>query len=123
MSGNRRLILAAVGLVAVVAAFLIAHAGSSNSAPETTGNRLVQVKDGKPVGGVQTLTVKKNGTVDFRVAGAPPKTEIHVHGYDKKYVTDSSGNVAINFKATIDGEFVIELEDTGTQIVSLEVKT
>lgn len=123
MSGNRRLILAAVGVVAVVAAFLIAHSGSSNSAPETTGNKLVQVKNGKPVGGVQKLTVKKNGTVDFRVQGAPPKQEIHVHGYDKEYFTDASGNVSINFKATIDGEFVIELEKTSTQIVSLEVKT
>ena len=122
MSGNRRLILGVVGIVAVVAAFLIAHSGSSSSAPDTTGNKLVQVKDGKPVGGEQTLTVKKNGTVDFRVQGAPAKTEIHVHGHDKKYFTDSTSNAKINFKATIGGESDIELEDTGTQIVSLEVK-
>jgi hypothetical protein len=122
MSGNRRWIVLAAGVVAIVAVYLIAQSGSSNSAPDTTGNKVVQVKNGKPVGGVQTLTVKKNGTVDFRVQGAPPKQEIHVHGYDRKYFTDANGNAKIDFKATIGGEFVIELEDTGTQIVSLEVK-
>ena len=46
MSGNRRLILAAVGVVAVVAAFLIAHSGSSDSAPSTTGTSSWSVKGG-----------------------------------------------------------------------------
>ena len=122
MSGTRRLLIAGVGIVVVVAAFLIARSGSSNSAPETTGNKVIVVQNAKPVGGVQKLTVKKGGQVTFTVK-SDVADEIHVHGYNFHKDVAKGGSVSFNFPATIDGEFVIELESRSEQIASLEVKS
>ena len=122
MSGNRRLLLLGVGVVAIVAAFLIARSGSSNSAPSTTGNKLIVVQNAKPVGGVQKLVVKKGGRVTFRVQ-SDVADEIHVHGYNFHKDVAKGGTVRFDFPATIDGEFVIELESRSRQIASLEVRT
>jgi plastocyanin len=122
MSGTRRLLIAGVGLVVVVAAFLIARSGSSDSAPATTGNKVIVVQNGKPVGGVQKLTVKKGGRVTFTVK-SDVADEIHVHGYNFHKDIAKGGSVSFNFPATIDGEFVIELETRSEQIASLEVKS
>jgi hypothetical protein len=121
MSGNRRLLIGVVGIVAVVAAFLIARSGSSDSAPSTTGNAVIVIKNGKPVGGVKQLKVKKGGTVSFTV-NSDTADEIHVHGYDFHKDVEKGGSVHFDFPATISGEFVIELESRGEQIAALEVK-
>src|SRR6266536_432817 len=109
MSGTRRLLIVGVGIVVVVAAFLIARSGSSDNAPSTTGNKVIVVKNAKPVGGVQKLVVKKGGRVTFTVK-SDTADEIHVHGYDFHKDVAKGGSVSFNFPATIDGEFVIELE-------------
>jgi plastocyanin len=108
--------------VVVVAAFLIARSGSSDSAPETTGNKVIVVQNGKPVGGVQKLTVKKGGRVTFTVK-SDVADEIHVHGYNFHKDVAKGGSVSFDFPATIDGEFVVELESRSEQIASLEVKS
>ena len=122
MSGNRRLLIGVAGIVAVVAAFLIARSGASDSAPSTTGNKVITLTNAKPVGGVQKLTVKKGGRVTFTVK-SDTADEIHVHGYNFHKDVEKGGSVSFDFPATISGEFDIELESRGEQIASLEVKS
>jgi hypothetical protein len=122
MSGSRRLLIAGAGIVVVVVAFLIARGGSNDKAPDTTGNKVIQVKNAKPVGGVQKLVVKKNGRVTFTVK-SDTADEIHVHGYNFMKDVPKDGSVSFDFPAKIDGEFDIELEKRGEQIASLQVKS
>jgi hypothetical protein len=122
MSGGRRLLIAGVGIVVVVVAFVIARGGSNDKAPDTTGNKVIEVKNAKPVGGVQKLVVKKNGQVTFTVK-SDVADEIHVHGYNFMKDVPKDGSVSFDFPAKIDGEFDIELEKRGEQIASLQVKS
>jgi hypothetical protein len=122
MSGSRRLLIVGAGIVVVVVAFLIARGGSSDNAPATTGNKVIEVKNAKPVGGVQKLVVKKNGRVTFTV-NSDTADEIHVHGYNFMKDVEKGGSVSFDFPAKIEGEFDIELEQRGEQIASLQVKS
>jgi hypothetical protein len=69
---------------------------------------------------VRKLRYDKGDTVRFRVR-SPADEEVHIHGYDiKKNV--KAGQVAnVSFKATIDGIFEIEFEDSAKQIAELRV--
>jgi hypothetical protein len=123
MSGNRRLFVAGGGILVVVAAvLLIVLSGGGSSAPDSTGNKVIEVKNAKPVGGVQNLVVKKNGRVTFTVK-SDTADEIHVHGYNFMKDVPKDGSVSFDFPAKIDGEFDIELEKRGEQIASLQVKS
>jgi plastocyanin len=81
---------------------------------------VVNVKNGKPVGGIKKITVNKGDEVRFTV-NSDVSDEIHVHGYDFHKDVKAGGNVSFSFPAKIDGEFVIELESRGEQIASLVV--
>jgi hypothetical protein len=83
---------------------------------------LVVVKDGQPVGGVQKLEFTKGGTIDFLVRSDTPG-EIHFHGYDvHRDVPEGGGTVRFRLPAKFDGRFVVELEETGTEIAEVEVQ-
>jgi FtsP/CotA-like multicopper oxidase with cupredoxin domain len=69
---------------------------------------------------VKAIRVKKGDTVRFRVR-APRDLEVHIHGYDIKKDVKADQTANVSFKATIDGIFEIEFEDTSTQIASLRV--
>jgi hypothetical protein len=58
--------------------------------------------------------------VRFRVR-APKDEEVHIHGYDIKKDVKGGETENISFKATIDGIFEIEFEDSATQIAELRV--
>src|SRR3954447_3350194 len=123
MSGNRRLFIAGGGILVVVAAvLLIVLSGGGGTAPDSTGNKVIEVKNAKPVGGVQKLVVKKNGRVTFTVK-SDTADEIHVHGYNFMKDVEKGGSVSFDFPAKIDGEFDVELEKLGEQIASLQVKS
>lgn len=82
----------------------------------------IEVKGGKPVGGIQDITVKKGDSVDFIVA-SDQGGEIHLHGYDvKKEIPDGGGRVEFRLKAANDGIYEIEVEATATQIGKLTVE-
>ena len=118
MSGNRRLFLVGGGiLVVVLVVVLIVASGGGNSAPASTGNKVIEVKNAKPVGGVQKMEVKKGGRVTFTVK-SDTADEIHVHGYNFMKDVEAGGSVSFDFPAKIDGIFVIELESRGEQIAS-----
>ena len=69
---------------------------------------------------VVKLRFDKGDTVRFRVR-APEDEEVHIHGYDIKKDVKGGETENISFKATIDGIFEIEFEDSGTQIGELRV--
>ncbi len=89
--------------------------------PAVPGAPVVTVRDGKPVGGVQTLKFHKGDTIDFLVR-SDVADEIHFHGYDIGMKVPAGGHVEIRTRASIDGIFVVELEQRGTQIASVVVE-
>jgi hypothetical protein len=86
-------------------------------APEV---QTVRVVNGKPQGGVKTLSFKKGDQVRFKVR-SDTADEIHVHGYDLKKDVAAGGSVQFSFKGDIEGRFEVELENAGVQIANLEV--
>jgi plastocyanin len=136
MSQGRRLALIALVVVIAVAGFVIAKSGSNNKDKSATVTETTKgvtstttdvtpvpivVKNGKPVGGVKKITVSKGDPVRFTVT-SDVADEIHVHGYDFHKDVTKGGSVSFDFPAKIDGVFVIELENRGEQIASLEVQ-
>ena len=124
MAGRTRFgLLAAVVVIAVVA-FVIAQSGGNDNKKTSSGagSKPVQitVKGAKPVGGVKDITVKKGQRVRFTVK-SDVADEIHVHGYNFKKDVPAGGKVSFDFPATIDGIFVIELENHRQQIAQLRV--
>jgi hypothetical protein len=81
----------------------------------------VRVVDAKPQGGVQKLSFNKGDQIRFRVV-SDTADEIHVHGYDLMKDVAKGGSVTFSFKGSIDGRFVVELEDHGEQIAELDVQ-
>jgi hypothetical protein len=96
--------------------------GSSKPAakPAPPPVTIVNVKGGKPVGGIKKFSVNKGGQVRF-VVNSDVSDEIHVHGYDFHKDVKAGGKVSFSFPAKIDGVFVIELESRGEQIAELTV--
>jgi hypothetical protein len=93
---------------------------AGQSKPAAPPVPVVNVKNGKPVGGIKKITVNKGDQVRFTV-NSDVSDEIHVHGYDFHKDVKAGGKVSFSFPAKIDGEFVVELESRGEQIASLVV--
>jgi hypothetical protein len=136
MSRNARIALVVGVVAAAVVAFVIANnSGSDKNTTTSTATvskgggtttaakpavPVIKVRGAKPVGGIKDITVNKGDQVRF-VVDSDVGDEIHVHGYDFHKDVAAGGRVAFNFKATIDGVFVIELESRSEQIASLKV--
>src|SRR3954468_7810447 len=123
MSRTQRFALLRLAVVVVVvAAVIIGTSGGSDndSSSADSGPVTIQVKDEKPVGGIQKIDVKKGDPVQFTI-DSDSAQEIHVHGYDVHKDVAANGKVSFSFPATIDGSFVIELEEPGVQIGALKV--
>ena len=81
----------------------------------------IRIKDGKPVGGITRVTVKKAQSVEL-VVHSDVADEVHVHGYDLHKDVKAGGTARIGFPATIQGVFEAELENRKLQILELTVK-
>jgi hypothetical protein len=81
---------------------------------------VVEIRDGKPVGGVQRLRFRKGGDIVFEVR-SDADHEIHLHGYDIAKDVEAGGSVRYDVPARIDGGFEVEIEDTGAQLLDIEV--
>src|SRR3954470_6870058 len=142
MSPGRRLALIGLVVVIAVAGFVIAKSSNDSSNDKTSStvtstikagtNEVtstttevapvqVVVRNGKPVGGVKKINVNKGDRVRFTV-NSDVADEIHVHGYDLHEDVQKGGTASFSFPAKIDGVFVVELENRGEQIASLEVE-
>jgi hypothetical protein len=121
MGRNQRIGLLVGAVVIVVIAVILIGGGSDDETKTASGPQTVTVVDGKPEGGVKTITYKKGDTVDLTVK-SDTADEIHIHGYDLMKDVEKGGSVHFTFPASIDGKFVVELEDAGEQIASLQVE-
>jgi hypothetical protein len=110
MSGRQRVVLLALAVVVAVGAFVVARSGGGGDDDKTSGAATVEVRDAKPVGGVKDLTWKKGQTIDLTVH-SDTADEVHFHGYDVHKDVEKGGTVRFQLKATIEGRFIVELED------------
>src|SRR3954452_16875568 len=136
MSRNGRIVLIAAALAVALAAFALLKSGNNDNgndktsaSPSATTNapapptaQRITIRNGKAVGGVHKITVTKGDTLRLIVSSPDTKQEIHVHGYDLMRDMAPGQPASFKFKASIEGVFEIELEDTATKIASLQVR-
>ena len=89
--------------------------------PKEPEVRLIRVRGGRPVGGVQTIEANEGETVRFRVQTETPQ-EVHLHGYDLTESTTSDRPAEFRFKADQTGIYELEIHGTHTQIGELKVE-
>ena len=118
LSGRQRAALILAALAVLVVGYLLIRGGGDDS--DGGGVTTVRVVDAKPEGGVKKLDFKKGDQVRFKVV-SDTADEIHVHGYDLMKDVEKGGSVSFSFKGSIDGRFVVELEDHKQQIAELDV--
>ena len=123
MSSRARIGIVAAAVVALVVAFIIVNGsgGGDDNSSSSSANDVVKVVNAKPVGGVQKLKFTKGDTIKFTVE-SDTADEIHFHGYDVHQDVKAGGKVTFSVPATIEGRFVVELEDHKTQIAEVEVE-
>ena len=120
MSRNQRFLL--LGLAVVVLAIAGVAAGSGGkSSTKSSGPATVTVKDAMPAGGVNDITFKKGGTVDLTVV-SDTADEVHFHGYDVHKDVAKGGTVHFKFPATIEGKFIVELENHKQTLANVTVE-
>jgi plastocyanin len=129
-------------VVAVVAVIIIGSGGDDNndstSAAQTTPTastpgsttattppkppiQVITIKNGKAVGGVQTVSVKKGDRARFKVV-SDADHEIHLHGFDIAKDVKAGGSVTYNVKTDAPGIYEFEIEDTKTKIGQVKVE-
>jgi FtsP/CotA-like multicopper oxidase with cupredoxin domain len=86
------------------------------------GATTIQIAGGKPAGGVQAINAKKGDTVRIEVTSTDTTSEVHLHGYDIKRDLKAGGKVTFSFKASAEGIFEMELEETATQIAKITIE-
>jgi plastocyanin len=139
---SRIALIAAAAVVAVVAIVIIGSGGSDSkdsttaaqttSATGTSGSstaptpakpaiQVITIKNGKAVGGVQTVTVTKGDRARFKVA-SDADHEIHLHGFDIAKDVKAGGSVTYNVKTDAPGIYEFEIEDTSTKIGQVKVE-
>jgi hypothetical protein len=115
----------AIPLLLVVGALGLAGCGGGKSTTTTAASGPVtinvEVKGGKPVGGIQRATAHKGDTVEL-VVHSNVADEVHVHGYDLHKDVKAGGTIRIRFTANLTGVFEAELESRKLQIVELTVR-
>ncbi|MBK5111583.1 MAG: hypothetical protein JJE10_09550 [Thermoleophilia bacterium] len=80
----------------------------------------VVFKNGKPVGGVLGIEVKKGEPIRLRVR-SDVADEVHVHGFDISRDVPAGGTVSFYFPADITGIYEAEMEHLGVQVAELQV--
>jgi hypothetical protein len=81
---------------------------------------LVEIKDGKPVGGVQELEFKSGEEARFEVV-ADAEDELHFHGYDLYIDVGPGKPTEVKFDADIEGLFELESHTTGELLAEVSV--
>jgi hypothetical protein len=120
MSRNQRLgMLGLAVVIAVAAVIIIGSSGSGSTA--SAGPATIVVRNAKPVGGVASLTYKKGKTIDLTVK-SDTADEVHFHGYDVHKDVAKNGSVQFRFPATIDGQFIVELENAKQTLANVKVE-
>jgi plastocyanin len=128
-------------VVAVVAIIIIGSGGDDNNDSTTAAQttpastqesstattppkppiQVITIKNGKAVGGVQTVSVKKGDRARFKVV-SDADHEIHLHGFDIAKDVKAGGSVTYNVKTDAPGIYEFEIEDTKTKIGQVKVE-
>jgi hypothetical protein len=119
MSRTQRLVVLGLAAIVVVVAIVVIGTGGSSSTTNA-GPTTVVVQGAKPVGGVKDVTFKKGGTVDLTVK-SDTADEVHFHGYDVHKDVTKGGSVHFRFPASIEGKFVVELENHKQTLANVTV--
>jgi hypothetical protein len=119
MSRAQRLLFLLAAVVVIVVAIIVIKPGGGKT--KSSGPATVVVKDAKPVGGIKELTYNKGDTVDLTVR-SDTADEVHFHGYDFHKDVAKGGSVHFHFKATIDGKFIVELENHKQTLAEVTVE-
>jgi hypothetical protein len=119
LSGRARAAIVVVAIAVLVGGYLLISGGGGDD-NDGGGSTTVRVVDAKPEGGIKKLQFKKGDQVRFTVV-SDTADEIHVHGYDLMKDVEKGGSVSFSFKGSIEGRFVVELEDHKQQIAELDV--
>jgi hypothetical protein len=148
VSAGNKLILFGLAIAVMIVAAIITSIGDDEEVPPTTASPepalegpvhpqprtkstprpeptpdpplRVVVKGGEPVDGVQDLEVDKGDRVRFDVV-SDVEEAVHVHGYDLEKPAAPGSPARFNFEASFDGILEVELENAGTEILSLRV--
>ena len=120
MSRNQRFVVLGLAVVVLVVAVVVIGTGGSSDSTKDAGPTTVVVKNAQPVGGVKDVTFKKGGTVDLTVK-SDTADEVHFHGYDVHKDVDKGGSVHFSFPASIEGKFIVELEDHKQTLANVTV--
>jgi hypothetical protein len=118
LSGRTRAAIVVVAIAVLVAGYVLISSGGDDD--KSGGSTTVRVVDAKPDGGIKKLEFKKGDQVSFTVV-SDTADEIHVHGYDLMKDVEKGGSASFSFKGSIEGRFVVELEDHKQQIAELDV--
>jgi hypothetical protein len=118
MSRTQRLVFLGLAVVVIVVAVIVIRPGGKT---KTSGPATVVVQNAKPVGGVKELTYNKGDTIDLTVK-SDTADEVHFHGYNVHKDVEKGGSVHFKFKATIDGKFIVELEDHKETLAEVSVE-
>jgi plastocyanin len=108
---------AVVVVVAIVVAVAVAGGGGDGGNSSGTHSFKIDIKGGKPVGGVQNIKVKKGDRVTI-VVSSDAHDAIHVHGVDIEKDVEPGKPATFKFTANIEGIFDIEshvAEDAGRE--------
>jgi hypothetical protein len=120
MARNQRFILLGLAAVVIVVAVIVIGTGGSSDSKKSSGPVTVTVKDAKPVGGVQDVTYKKGDTIDLTIK-SDTADEVHFHGYNVHKDVTKGGTVNFKIPATIEGKFIVELEDHKQTLANVTV--
>jgi len=120
MTRNTRFALLGIAVVIIVVAVIVIGGGGGSDNTKTSGPTTITVKDAKPVGGVKDVTFKKGGTIDLTVK-SDTADEVHFHGYDVHKDVAKGGSVQFRFPASIEGKFIVELENHKQTLANVTV--
>jgi hypothetical protein len=134
------LALAAAGLIVAVVLFLVLRPGdesttptaipkTTQTAPTTTTTPTtpevqrirIDFRDGRVVGGIRRARVEQGERVRL-VVRADLSDEVHLHGYDISRRIRPGAPTLIVFRATVVGQFEVELEERHIQLAEIEVR-
>jgi hypothetical protein len=120
MSRNQRITAASLAVVVLIVAVVVIGGGSSGST-KSAGPTTIVVRGAKPVGGVKDVTFKKGATIDLTIE-SDTADEVHFHGYDVHKEVAKGGAAHFRFPATIDGKFIVELENHKQTLANVTVE-
>ena len=120
MSRNQRFVVLGLAVVVLVVAVVVIGTGGSADSTKDAGPTTIVVQNAQPVGGVKDVTFKKGGTVDLTVK-SDTADEVHFHGYDVHKDVAKGGSVHFRFPASIEGKFIVELENHKQTLANVTV--